>query len=74
MKVENEILHEENESMKATIQEMNKKENELFGTCEVEKMTVDSLQGYLKLVENDYRTLMKEGDKMIHQSKEERHE
>ena len=37
------MLCKENESIKATIQEMNKKENEYLETYEVEQMTVDSL-------------------------------
>ena len=38
------------------------KENDLVELYEVEIMTVDTLQEYLKIVEQDYSKLVKEAD------------
>ena len=51
---------------------MTAKENDLVESYEVEMMIVDALQEYLKIVEQDYSKLVKEGDIKIQQLKEER--
>jgi len=68
--VENAILREENTLMKETIRQMNSKENELVAMYEVERMSVDSMNEYLKSVENEYQQLVNEGDAKIKQLEE----
>ena len=50
------------------------KENNLVESYEVEIMMVDALQEYLKLVEQDYSKLVKEGDIKLQQLKGEKHQ
>ena len=59
--------------MQETIQIMTVKEKDLVKSYEVEIITVDALQEYLKLVEQDCSKLVKEGDIKIQQLKKERH-
>ena len=52
---------------------MNSKENELVVMYEVERMSADSVNEYLKSVEIEYQQLVNEGDAKIKQLKEEVH-
>ena len=74
LNIENDILHKENNSMKTIIQMMNEKENEIFETYKIERMTVDALQEYLKSVNNDYHQLVNEVDVKIQQLKKKVHQ
>ena len=71
---QNEILIEENNLLKEKIEIMKSKEDELVDNYEVESMTVETLQEYLKSLESDYMNLMNNRDAKIKSLKEEKHQ
>ena len=74
LSVANDILRQENQVLQEIIHTMMAKENDLVESYEVEIMMVDTLQEYLKTVEQDYSKLVMEEDIKIQQLKEERYQ
>jgi len=63
----------ENNLLKEKIEIMKSKEDELVENYEVESMTVETLQEYLKSLESDNMNVMNNRDTKIKSLKEEKH-
>ena len=74
LKVENDILKEENKSMNEMMKKTIDSNKKLDEEYQVESMTVDNLQAILIQLEQDYDNMRKEGEKKLQQLKESRHQ
>ena len=65
---------EEIRLLKETIEESNLNENKIIESYKIGKMTVLSLEEYLKNLENNHVKVMREGDAVLQALKKEKHE
>ena len=59
---QNKVLIIENNLLKSRISVIKSKEETMIENYEIEKMTVEAMQKYLKLLEDDYNEVIREGD------------
>ena len=60
--------------MRIAIQELTKEKDAIEERYDIEVMTVEALQEYLKSLEKDHQNIIQESEKQIQRLKKEKHE